>query len=268
MAVVVLVGLAAAPAFADGDVSAVVNGRTLTLFGDDLANTVTISAGGASREVTVTPGAGTTVNGVADASVFAHVRNVRVVMGDGDDTVVFDHVTLRGSVRVRLDAGDDTLRFTASTVRGPTSARCGDGVDLVRTESSSFFGGPVAIRGEWGNDALELTSARFRERLLVDAGGDDDHVLVSSVLCDPTSDLVCFGSRGLDLVEIVSSRFAHDLFVDAGPQDDRVRIASTRVEHDVACFGGNGFDDVLSLESGNTFVRVATYDAFEEGEPP
>jgi len=262
---IVLAALAA-PAFAAGDVTAVVSGKTLTLTGDDASNYVVITSGGTTNAFTVTPFSGTTINGSAAAATFQRVRNVVALMNGGDDRVDFASVNVAGYVRVRLDDGNDSVYFTGVFIRGRTVVRGGAGIDTVRTDGANFYG-PVSVRGEAGNDELQFVGSEFRNRLHVEGNNDDDHVLLSGIVCSRTARVEVFAGRGFDFCEIQSCQLAADVYFDGGPDDDRLRIAFTRFGRDVGAYGGPGGGDEISVEGGNVFVRYQDYNGFEEGQP-
>lgn len=266
---IVLAALAAlvSPALAAGDVTAAVTGRRLTVTGDASSNSVTFTPGGRTDAVTVTPTGGTTLNGAGAAVTFDGVRSITVTMGAGDDRVDFTNLKLRGDARVRMEDGNDSVYFTATAIRGRVAVRGGAGTDLVRTDSSATFYGSFRAAGEKGNDELQIVNAQFRERLRIDAGDDDDRVLLQGVTCTDTARVEVHGGPGLDLAELLSSSFGHDVFVDAGPDDDRVRLVTSRFSRNVSAFGGPGTGDALSLEGVNVYLRFRTFDGFEEGEP-
>jgi hypothetical protein len=254
-------------ALADGDVTAVVSGKLLTLTGDAESNHVAITSGGATNAFTVTPLDGTTLNGSAAPATFLHVRSIAALMGAGDDRVDFTNVHVAGSVRIRLDDGNDSAYFTGVTVDGRTTVRCGAGTDTVRTDGNSIFYGPVNVRGEAGNDELQFVASQFRDRLHVEGNNDDDHILLSGIVCSETARAEIYAARGFDSCEILNCQFATDVYVDMGPEDDRLRIAGSRFGRDLGAYGGPGVHDALSLEAGNVFVRFQDYNGFEEGQP-
>lgn len=263
--VAVLVALSA-PAFA-GDVAASMTGKKLTLTGDDAANAIAISKGPKTDAYVVTPAAGTTVNGEAAAATFEGVRSITIAMGAGNDRVDVGAIDLRGDLRIRLDDGDDAVYLTGTVVRGRTVVRGGAGADTVRMDTGAVFHGPVRVLGESGNDDVQLVGAQFRNRIRVEGGGDDDHVLAQGVVCDTLSRFEFFGGRGHDSAELVLSQFGNEVFVDLGSDEDRLRLAASRFTLDIEAFGGSGVDDVLVLDAGNVFLRLKTFDGFEEGEP-
>jgi len=263
----IVVAALASPAFAAGDVTAVVAGKTLTLTGDDASNYVAITSGGATNAFTVTPVSGTTVNGSAAAATFLHVRNVVALMNGGDDRVDFTSVNVAGNARVRLDDGNDAVYFTGSFVRGRTIVRGGAGTDTIRADGGANFYGAVSVRGEAGNDELQFVNSQFRNRLHVEGNNDDDHVLFSGVVCSATARAEVYAGRGFDFCEIQSCQFAADVYFDGGPDDDRLRTAFSRFGRDIGAYGGPGLRDSISIEGGNVFVRFQDYNGFEEGQP-
>jgi hypothetical protein len=262
----IVLAVLAAPAFAAGDVTAVVSGKTLTLTGDDASNWVAITSGGATNAFTVTPVSGTTLNGSAAAATFLRVRNVVALMNGGDDRVDFTNVNVSGYVKVRLDDGNDAVYFTGVFIRGRTIVRCGAGTDTVRMDGANLYG-PVSVRGEAGNDELEFVNSQFRNRLHVEGNNDDDHILLSGVVCTRTARAEVFAGRGFDFCEIQSCQFAADVYFDGGADDDRLRLAFSRFGRDIGAYGGPGALDAISVEAGNVFVRFQDYNGFEEGQP-
>ena len=264
-AFVVLAALSA-PALA-GDVAAAMSGKMLTLTGDDEANAVTISKGTKTDAYVVTPAAGTTLNGVAGAVTFERVRSITVSLGAGNDRVDVGVVDVRGDLRIRLGDGDDSAFLAGTVVRGRAVVRGGAGADTVRADSGALFHGAMRVLGEQGNDEVQLVGAQFRNRLRVEGGGDDDHVLVQGVVCREFSRFEFLGGRGHDGADLVLSQFGNDTFVDLGPDEDRLRLNTCQFTLDIDAFGGLGTADVLAIEAGNVFLRLTTFDGFEEGEP-
>ena len=262
----VVVAALSAPALA-GDVAASMSGKMLTLTGDDAANVIAIAKGTKTDAYVVTPAAGTTVNGNAGAATFEDVRSITISMGAGNDRVDVGAADIRGDLRIRLDDGDDAAYLTGTVVRGRTVVRGGAGADTVRADTGARFHGPVRVLGEAGNDELQFVGAQFRDRLRVEGGGDDDHVLVQASTFTELSRFEFWGGRGHDSADLVLAQFGNEAFVDLGPDEDRLRIAGSQFTLDLEAFGGRGAADVLVLEAGNVFKRLTAFDGFEEGEP-
>ena len=250
-----------------GDMGATMSGKQLLVTGSAGADAITISKGTKTDSYVLTPGAGTTIYGEAAPLTFEGVRSITMFMGLGDDRVDVGAIDLRGHLRVRLDDGNDTVVLTGTVVRGRTVLRGAAGADTMKAEGSSRFHGPVRVLGEQGNDDVQFVGAEFRNRLRVEGGNDDDRLLLQGAICRETSRFEFWGGRGHDNAELVLSQFGHDAIVDLGPDEDRLRIAGSQVTLDVEAFGGSGFDDVLVLDPGNVFLRLTTFDGFEQGEP-
>jgi hypothetical protein len=265
-AAALVVAALSSSAFA-GDVAAAMSGKMLTLTGDDEANQVAIAKGAKTDAYVVTPAAGTTVNGVAGPATFEGVRSITISMGAGNDRVDVGAAEVRGDLRIRLGDGDDVAVLSGTAVRGRAVVRGGAGADSVRADSGALFHGACRVMGEPGNDDVQLVGAQFRNRLRVEGGGDDDRLLLSGVVCREFSRFEFLGGRGHDNAEIVLSQFDNEAFVDLGPDEDRLRMATSRFTLDVEAFGGLGADDVLVLDAGIVFLRLTTFDGFEEGEP-
>jgi hypothetical protein len=253
---------AAAPSLAASDVAVVPVGKELRITGGVDAASIQVLPGGTTGALTVTGVDGTTVNGAASAT-FQRVRSVLVLLGTGDDRVDVADVFLPGNLRIGVSGGADRVRLLGVAVGGRCVVRCGDGVDDVSTDTRCVFHRSFLVRGEAGNDGIVIGGGEFRDRLRLQAGPDDDRLLVQGATCTDLSRFETFGGRGHDLVELVSSTFLDDVRVAAAFGDDRVRIASCRFERDLSLDGGVGRLDAVTFEPGSTFARLLDLSGFE-----
>ena len=73
-----------------GNVTAAILGGSLVITGDLDDNDITLDDDGAPGRVEITPNGTTTLNGVATPQTFQATHDIRLRMGDGNDTVDFN----------------------------------------------------------------------------------------------------------------------------------------------------------------------------------
>lgn len=118
-----------------GDVIVVAKGGKLALKGSIDPDVVSL-AGTQVNEITVTPGAGTTVNGVAAPEAFTVTASITADLGAGDDVLGVDNVTLGGDVKLKMGDGFDAVVIDDFDVAGAVVADLGPGAASV-----AFCGG-------------------------------------------------------------------------------------------------------------------------------
>lgn len=158
-----------------------VDDGTLTITGDDEANTLTVTHDGAGT-VTVVCDGGETVTE-------EDIERIVIDTGDGDDSLTFDvtaELTEALEVEVDLGAGNDTadLDFMAISDQLQVRANLGEGDDLfdVNLDVELKTGADVGIdvRGREGADTFNLSVNEVREDADLKAqfrGGQDDDAL-------------------------------------------------------------------------------------------
>ena len=253
--------LVAGPARADGEVALIVTGSTCTMVGDAGSNHVEITSGGATDAFLVTGKSGTTVNGLASVPVDG-VRNFYFGGRAGDDRLEVTRVSIRGSLQVRLDEGANACTITGTRVRRRTQIRGGDGIDTVRVDQSCEFLGAFRVRGEGGNDDIQLVTSKFHGRARVDAGRHDDHVYLLNCDFERFARVEVFAAHGEDYVEIQDCDVLNDALVFLGAFTDRLRLRTSRFQRDARFDGGGGDDDRLRLVTGLFFARLPAFDNF------
>ena len=133
-----LVLLAGAAAHA-GDVTASVKGQILTLKGDNggadllLAPPVPLSRGAsAGITVQVTPQGGTTLDGAAVAEDFDGIVDVKMTLGDGANTVLFQNLSFDGKLTFKSGDGADTLTIQDTGFDDDVNIKTGNGAEHPR----------------------------------------------------------------------------------------------------------------------------------------
>ena len=188
---------------ASSDVAAIVRdtanyGRVLFLTGgaaDDQIRLFTSPWG----SIRVSPDASTTINGSADASYFRDVDNIKLDLGAGDDTVIATGTFFGGGMRVLLGDGDDTLVLKCEAL-DVLQVDAGSGNDTVRL-NHVLVTGDMLIRTGTGEDNLTLKRAAILGSTNINLGEDDDKLKVVDSLFG--GDALADGGLGDDLLTLL-----------------------------------------------------------------
>ncbi|MHC4712529.1 MAG: hypothetical protein ACYTAN_04560 [Planctomycetota bacterium] len=161
-----------------GGITAAVKWGNLVITGDADDNAIYVdNAGIGAGEYRITSGMDPTqINGQAGPLVFTGVtEDLRISMGDGDDTVEIDQCLLPGSLR--LDGGDGNNEFylggvgTPVSVTRAVSVRNGDGNDTF--EGRLVVASAVRIANGDGGSSVLIEGDIGRGLLLMNGDGTD-----------------------------------------------------------------------------------------------
>ena len=199
-------------------------------------------------------------DGVIDEYLYySGVKNIKVNMGDGDDTVVAYGIDISGNFDVRLGDGDDGFALT-------------DAAGAYYNE----IGGSVTVRGDDGDDVIAIAGADIGKNLTVDAGDGDDYVGLGnesnylSVYAYGFGDYYATGDLNVDGNAKISLgegddglyiepyggytvNFSKKLDIDAGGGDDYVE------------FGDDAYTDVVTVE-GKANIKLGDGDDYLQFE--
>ncbi len=242
-------------------------GGNLHLDGDAAANDIKIVR--TTAGIVVQGQTGTTINGVAtDFVAFAGTNTstgaIFANLGDGDDKLQLDTVTVGGRLVIHGGAGNDRLGLTTVTVRRDLDFTGQTGNDTVFLESSTIDRGLTAHMGA-GDDLLSLTGSNVKhslvmvgaegaDRLALDQSnvgrwligvmnqGDDDVRLANGTT---TKHVQLWGGLGADLVQVNASTTSRSLFAHTGQGDDAVSlVGAVAVNRRFVARGGLGTDSI------------------------
>lgn len=214
-----------------GDVTAFIAGGSLFLNGDDAANQVAITSDPVAGTITIDAldgeilrdRAGADIGGGAGGMVTldGFRASVLIRMGDGDDIVGLNDITVPRTVRADMGAGDDNLGI-------------GNLPDADPGDVSAEIGGSVVVIDRFGNNNLTLGDATVAgNAYFVTGGGDDD---LNLGLFDPT--VPGDTDTTLDVGGFIFARLGN------GENDVLGGAVDAR---DVRFLGGSG-DDALVIE--------------------
>ncbi|MEO2025309.1 MAG: hypothetical protein ABGZ23_05435 [Fuerstiella sp.] len=128
--------------FGEGNVTVTIQGTTVTVSGDERANSLAVY-GDSHGRVIVQGAGGTTVNGSSDPlyvlpSYMGLPGDLMVSLRDGLDQIVLFDVVLQASLHVELGSGDDTFTLANVSVAGDLSVTSPRGDAQVRIQDSTI----------------------------------------------------------------------------------------------------------------------------------
>jgi hypothetical protein len=202
-----------------GAVSAAVVGGRLIVTGDAQANGITLSQP-AAHEITITPDATTSVNGMTagQAVTLGNITgSVSVNLGQGNDSLALDlthrNFTVNGNLTLRFGNGNSTVNtLTAGTthslmVTGDLTNTFGNGTDSI-TFNQFQVGGNLTVRHADGNFFINLGVDPMNKGLLFNNIGGDLNVLNETASGAPAS--------GFDINALEETNVAGNVVVDMG----------------------------------------------------
>jgi len=166
-----IAAIASAPLSKGGDVNAYMDGGDLVICGTSGADKLDIKQVG---PVTwrVAGAAGTKVNG-SSFEFFDVYCGMRLDMKGGNDGVGIHDGVIPKSLRVYLGSGNDALILLNLTIGGSTEVPEGpSGIATVSGSSSS--GGYLCVKGDDGNDAINLSNVVVLNNTIWYGGQDTD----------------------------------------------------------------------------------------------
>ena len=222
-----------------GDVSVALDGSVLVVSGDDLANQIDVAQAD-NGDVVFTGRDNTTINGQAEFTFSEAFDRARFELNDGADEVVLD-----GFEGVR------EFRFLG-----------GDGND--RLEANGLVADFYHIRGNDGNDAVELVTSSARRSAYLFLGDGDDVVAVDSF--DAGRNFKVLGGNGDDTFASNSLSVERKFRLNLGSGNDQALLSGqTNVERSARIRLGSG-DDFLGVlpdldDAEASFERSVSVDA-------
>ena len=122
-----------------GNVSVEISHGNLVIKGDKLGNAISISV--VSGQLTVTGGSGTLINGSTNGFTTAasnFTGKLKVDMGNGNDSVTVQGLTVDKKASINLGKGNDTLSIDSSSLSKKAKLKGGKGDDSVTITGSTL----------------------------------------------------------------------------------------------------------------------------------
>lgn len=203
-----------------GDVTAIIQGNTLRITGDDLSNQIQLTQ--TLEGNTVVTGIDTSVNGeTTPFTTTASVTQLRVSLGDGDDELLIEDYVISRNVFIFGGNGDD--RLTLNDTQGRF----------------------IHIQGNDGDDVIELNGVIDRGSTYVFLGDGDD--VLSIPFLQTSRNFKVFGGNGDDTVASIGLNVGRKfrLYLDNG-NDQALLAGGTNVRRTSRIALGDG-DDFLGV---------------------
>jgi hypothetical protein len=248
-----------------GDVAASLSGETLSLRGDEAANSVRITQD-ANASILIEGLDGTRINGASqvryngagleksDLRLFGgndrlEIRGLRATVDHnleldvGNDAVILQDVVAGVNLTVKMDDGVD--RVTASGVRtgSDLNIEMGQGAASV-TVSASTVAGTLNVQSLDSADSIQVTATTVGKDLKINSGKGDDSVTVQNVQVALTATAIT--DEGRDRVTLTNLVTTEDVNVEAGQGADRVLLTEVR----------SGKNITVLTDTGNDYVSV------------
>jgi hypothetical protein len=244
-----LIVVAGSAAFAD-NVKAQRKGRTLVVTGDAGTNQIVLSnpsvkfAESSGTTVEVRPLGDTTVNGSAQAASFDGIVSIKANLGDGDDELTCDQLSIDGSLKVNCGAGNDKVTVTSATILSDASISGSSGA-LTFASNSASFEHNLTVKGGSGDDALTLdsTSVDADTRIILGPGNNSFHDTSSSF----SQFFSLTAGSGTDTVTLQATSIGEAAHVALGTGANSFEARQTQVGEQLLYTGGKQNDSVTLI---------------------
>jgi hypothetical protein len=164
-----------------GDVTAWVSGGSLTIMGDQADNQLLLTADPSQQGQISLDGENTTINGQRGPISFKGVvRNVRIYLGDGADSILISNANFARDLAVFGNKGDDQVLLDTVQINGNLTIDTADGTDTVDLASTTVKGRTVVNTGV-GADIFTAEGSTFRRQFLLNVGAGDNQIFTDSV---------------------------------------------------------------------------------------
>jgi hypothetical protein len=180
---------------------------------------------------------------------FIAPRDLTINMGDGNNTVLVNRVSVRDDASIVTGAGSDSVTVRATVGSQPD-------VDFGLNDLNISTGNR--------NDVVRIENTFVRRNLTVNAAGTDAFTdIVDFIVGNVGGDTSISTGSGDDLIRVSEVGFNDDLTVDAGAGSDTLTISASEMDELIAFMGaGNDRLTLLSttgqrasLNGGSEFDR-------------
>lgn len=223
-----------------GNVSVALEGSLLNVFGDNLANEVTITQN-AVGTIVVRGLNNTRINGLPQVTLPNVALNaLDVRLEGGNDRVTITNLRAANDVNIDLGAGNDTARVAGSTIGANFSALGSQGVDNV-TLTGGSIGGDAFIDLGLDRGVASISSLNIGFNLDVITDLANDQVTLNGVTAGGAVTLD--SKAGADSISITGlNAFLLGIQTDSGA--DTVTLQNVRTVTDLEINTGTGGDTV------------------------
>ena len=270
-----------------GDLNLAVRGTTVTVSGNEQANSLAVY-GDSQGHVLIQGSGGTTINGsTAPIFAFPHTTgfpgNLVISLRGGQDQIVLFNVSLDAELHVEVGSGNDTFMLADSNVGGDLSVTSPRGDGQVRLQNSTIAGSLSIFTSGDGHNLTSLQDVAIGRNLSVTNWSGANTVFLQGATVNNITDIATgrgadsiivnrslfFGDvairtrNGNDLISLISTQFRRALHVYAGNHDDAVgNMSGNQFAFDTGFYAGTG-DDIYADDGTATYGRIGAINSFE-----
>lgn len=233
-----------------GNVLASLNGGSLILQGDNLANSVDVVV--EDGDLIVRGRNNTLINGNTDAFTVAVGTSTLsdsffARLGAGDDELFVEGVSIGSNIHIAGQTGNDRIGLADTTVNGHARITTSHGSDDIHIEGSSIRRNAAIVSGD-GNDNVLIEESTLSGHVRIRSGRHDDAVVLDTVTVSGNAAINTW--KGNDDVVLMDSTIGNRLHAITGRGNDFVMFDGTTVNRRTVIRSGQGADQLLTENGG------------------
>lgn len=236
-----------------GNVTAEIRGDDLSIRGDNASNVLTISY--SPNGVRLTPSPGTTVNGSSFSRTFNYSDDLRIDMGDGNDTLYVGssgggRIVVNDDLTIKLGRGRDYVSLQNVQIDDDLTVDMGSGSFDQFWMSWSWVGDDMSVRASGDASSINFSVSTVRDDLKLTGTNGNDNITVRTVRVNDDASISSRGGADSIVVgrfnnQFGSSYVGDDLRIQSGSGNDNVTLHELIV----------GDRTSISTQSGNDRFR-------------
>lgn len=239
-----------------GNVTAQLLEQTAIVNGDSADNSVEVLIDGGN--VIVRGIDNTTVNGSTDDFILATGTSVpldfRASLGQGNDNLSIDGVTIGRHASISAGAGNDTVAITGASSIGWNLSIAGDAGDDILSVQDSNVTGTATLTGGSGNDMLVMSGSVASNHIVMSGGTGNDDIVIDDTLVGVNAHIA--GGLGDDDIVFRGSTVFVNVHVNGNAGADIIMFDSSAVGNKTKLRGGSGADNISFV--GTSIFRDLT----------
>jgi hypothetical protein len=223
----------------------------LLVTGDAEANSVLIATGdegvaifGLDETDIVWNGESAPFQNVVLPETIAEIRDFRIDMQNGDDTVHVEDVEINRSLKVLLRQGNDSVTMENISVGLHASIANGAGLDSIALDSV-FVGERLAVNAAENSFEFDATELNVGTNLVFNAAEGNDSVRISR--SQISGELVSNNTAGYDHIDLQDSSL-YSVAAVGGADFDGLSLYQVEVDQDLS-FSANGSSYFTAVET-------------------
>jgi methionine-rich copper-binding protein CopC len=249
--------------FLSGNVlTSLVHGR-LTIHGDNAANAIVMDqAGLGAGQMRISGTGGTAINQQGGAIIVSGItRGVVLQMGEGDDSITMNSLSLPGDVSIG-GRGAETLALSDVHIAGTLNIQNNSALGITSSIAGATVGKGLFIHGGAGGNTIAMQSVVVQRRTTITGGRGIDHLTIDDSAFHGAV-FVCTG-RGADVVQIDAhgatpaspTTFAGRVSMFLGAGNDSLQLGVNGQAGDRSVFSG-----IVHFRGGAGYNTLADFAA-------